>query len=165
MSACLVVPAKTPIINMKSSLLAALAILGPVSAPSPPRQPSSTKISTAATPALSAWHYYSGGSPNNTTNYTLASGGNPNGCWQETMTPTTTSDYYAGQVQLMSVTGNTDTNPNNYVLSFDAKGSQAGLIQLIIQTGPVIISAAPARSSMPALTTSSPPRTPGRRSA
>ena len=52
------------------------------------------------------------------------------------MTPTTTSDYYVGQVQLMSVTGNTDTNPANYVLAFDAKGSQAGTVQLIVQTWP-----------------------------
>jgi hypothetical protein len=80
--------------------------------------------------------HYSGGSPNNTTNLVLASGGNPNGCWQESMTPTTTGDSYVGQVQLMSVTGNTDTNPANYMLSFDAKGSQAGNIQLIIQTWP-----------------------------
>ena len=80
--------------------------------------------------------HYSGGNPKNATNVVLTSGGNPNGCWQETMTPTTTSDYYAGQVQLMSVSGNTDTNPANYVLSFDAKGSQAGTIQLIIQTWP-----------------------------
>ena len=80
--------------------------------------------------------HYSGGSPNNTTNLVLASGGNPNGCWQETMTPAAANDYYAGQVQLMTVTGNTDTNPGNYVLSFDAKGSQAGLIQLSIQTWP-----------------------------
>src|SRR5580658_157953 len=80
--------------------------------------------------------HYSGGSPINTTNHVLTSGGNPNGCWQESMTPTTSNDYYAGQVQLASVTGNTDSNPGNYVLSFDAKGSQAGLIQFIIQTWP-----------------------------
>jgi alpha-N-arabinofuranosidase len=78
--------------------------------------------------------HYSGGSPINTTNLTLTSGGNPNGCWQETMKPTATGDYYAGQVQLMSVTGNTDPNPGDYVFSFDAKGSQAGLIQLSIET-------------------------------
>ncbi len=78
--------------------------------------------------------HYSGGSPNNTTNYVLASGGNPNGCWQETMTPTTSGDSYAGQVQLSSVAGNTDPNPGDYVFSFDAKGSQAGLIQLSIET-------------------------------
>ena len=80
---------------------------------------------------------YSGGSP---TGYTatavLASGGNPNGCWQETMTATTGSDYYTGQVQLMTVSGNTDPNPSDYVLSFDAKGSQAANIQFIIQTWP-----------------------------
>jgi hypothetical protein len=80
--------------------------------------------------------HYSGGSPNNTTNLVLTTGGNPNGCWQETMTPTTSSDYYAGQVQLMTVAGNTDTNPGNYALSFDAKGNQAGTIQLSIQTWP-----------------------------
>ena len=80
--------------------------------------------------------HYSGGSPINTTNLTLTSGGNPNGCWQETMKPTTSSDSYVGQVQLMSVTGNNDTNPGDYVLSFDAKGNQAGIIQLIIQTWP-----------------------------
>lgn len=80
--------------------------------------------------------HYSGGSPVNTTNLVLTSGGNPSGCWQETMTATTSSDYYAGQVQLMTITGNTDTNPGNYVLSFDAKGSQAANIQFIIQTWP-----------------------------
>ena len=80
--------------------------------------------------------HYSGGSPQNVTNLVLASGGNPNGCWQETMTPTSSNDYYAGQVQLMTVTGNSDTNAGNYVLSFDAKGSQAGTIQLSIQTWP-----------------------------
>ena len=78
--------------------------------------------------------HYSGGSPNNATNFTLAVGGNPNGCWQETMTPTTTGDYYVGQVQLTTVTGNTDTNPANYVLSFDARGSQTNILQLIVQT-------------------------------
>lgn len=85
--------------------------------------------------ALSLSHY-SGGSPDNATNRVLASGGNPNGCWQELMTPTSGSDYYVGQVQLMTVTGNTDTNPGNYVLSFDAKGSQAGTVGLILQTWP-----------------------------
>jgi alpha-L-arabinofuranosidase len=80
--------------------------------------------------------HYSGGSPSNTTNLVLTSGGNLNGCWQETMTPTSGSDYYAGQVQLMTVTGNTDENPGDYVLSFDARGSQAGTIQFSIQTWP-----------------------------
>src|ERR1700729_1527973 len=42
---------------------------------------------------------YSGGSPTATTNYVTASGGNPNGAWRETMTPTTANDYYTGQVQ------------------------------------------------------------------
>jgi hypothetical protein len=79
---------------------------------------------------------YSGGSPTGCTNYVLASGGNPNGCWQVTMTATTSNDYCGGPVQLMTVSGNTDTNPSDYVLSFDAKGSQAGNIQLIIQTWP-----------------------------
>jgi hypothetical protein len=79
---------------------------------------------------------YSGGSPTGCTNYVIASGGNPNGCWQETMTATTWSDWYGGQVQLMTVFGNTDTNPANYVLSFDAYGSQAANIQLFIQTWP-----------------------------
>jgi len=77
---------------------------------------------------------YSGGSPTATGNAVQASGGNPNGCWRETMTATTGSDYYTGQVQLMTVSGNTDPNPSDYVLSFDAKGSQAANIQFIIQT-------------------------------
>jgi hypothetical protein len=79
---------------------------------------------------------YSGGSPTATANTVLASGGNPNGAWQETMTTTTWSDYYAGQLQLMTVSGNTDPNPSDYVLSFDAYGSQAGNIQFTIQTWP-----------------------------
>jgi len=78
--------------------------------------------------------HFSGGNPASTSNQTLTSGGNPNGCWQETMTPTTSGDYYAGQVQLSSVTPNADSNPNDYVLSFDAKGSQAGGIQFGIQS-------------------------------
>jgi hypothetical protein len=79
---------------------------------------------------------YSGGSPTATGNAVLASGGNPNGCWQETMKATTGSDYYTGQVQLMTVSGNTDPNPSDYVLSFDAKGNQAAKIQFIVQTWP-----------------------------
>lgn len=78
---------------------------------------------------------YSGG-VTNASNSVLASGGNPNGCWQATMTPTSSSGYYGGQLQLQTVSGNTDTNPNNYVLSFDAKGSQAANIQFGIQTWP-----------------------------
>ncbi len=54
---------------------------------------------------------YSGGSPTATGNAVQASGGNPNGCWRETMTATTGNDYYTGQVQLMTVSGNTDPNP------------------------------------------------------
>jgi hypothetical protein len=77
---------------------------------------------------------YSGGSPTATANTVLASGGNPNGAWQATMTTTTWSDNYAGQLQLMTVSGNTDPNPSDYVLSFDAKGSQAGPIQLGLQS-------------------------------
>ena len=136
MPARLVVPAKAPIINMKSSLLAALAILGLSLGPVTAQTTIFNENFDGGYTGSFGLGHYSGGSPNNATNYTLASGGNPNGCWQETMTPTTTGDYYAGQVQLMSVTGNTDTNPGNYVLSFDAKGSLAGLIQLIIQTWP-----------------------------
>jgi hypothetical protein len=66
----------------------------------------------------------------------IATGGNPNGAWQETMTAATWSDYYAGQLQLMTVSGNTDPNASDYVLSFDAMGSQAGNIQFTIQTWP-----------------------------
>ena len=77
---------------------------------------------------------YYGGSPTGTGNTVLTSGGNPNGCWQETMTATTGSDYYTGQVQLSTVSGNTDATPSDYVLSFDAKGSQAANIQFIIES-------------------------------
>jgi alpha-L-arabinofuranosidase len=79
---------------------------------------------------------YSGGSPAGTTNGVSTTGGNPNGCWNETMTPTSSSDYYAGQIQLMTVSGATDPNPSDYVLSFDAKGNVAGNIQLLIQNWP-----------------------------
>ena len=79
---------------------------------------------------------YSGGSPTATGNAVVATGGNPNGAWQETMTATTWSDYYTGQLQLMTISGNTDPNPSDYVLSFDAHGSQAATFQLIIQTWP-----------------------------
>ncbi|MGA9780141.1 MAG: hypothetical protein WBS33_17915 [Verrucomicrobiia bacterium] len=79
---------------------------------------------------------YSGGSPTGGTNTVLASGGNPNGCWRETMTATTWSDYYTGQLGLMTVSGITDPNPADYVLSFDAYGSQAATIQFIVQTWP-----------------------------
>ena len=77
---------------------------------------------------------YGGGSPTGTSTTVLTSGGNPNGCLQVTMTTTTGSDYYAGQAQLMTVSGNTDSNPADYTLSFDACGSQAASIQLSVQT-------------------------------
>jgi hypothetical protein len=77
---------------------------------------------------------YFGGAPTNYGNAVIPSGGNPNGAWQEIMTATTWSDYYAGQLQLMTVSGNTDPNPSDYVLSFDAYGSQAGNIQLGLQS-------------------------------
>jgi hypothetical protein len=79
---------------------------------------------------------YSGGSPTATNNAVITSGGNPNGAFRETMTTTTWSDSYAGMVQLMTVSGNTDPNPSDYVLSFDAYGSQAATLQLVIQTWP-----------------------------
>jgi alpha-L-arabinofuranosidase len=79
--------------------------------------------------------FWDGGSPTGT-NHVLASGGNPNGCWQETVTPTTASDYYAGAMGLMTVSGITDPNPADYALSFDARGSQAAVIQFVIQTWP-----------------------------
>jgi hypothetical protein len=77
---------------------------------------------------------YSGGAPTAIGNAVIGSGGNPNGAWQETMTTTTWSDYYAGQLQLMTVSGNTDPNAADYVFSFDAYGSQAGNIQLGLQS-------------------------------
>jgi hypothetical protein len=77
---------------------------------------------------------YMGGSPTAPANAVIVSGGNPNGAWQETMTTTTWGDYYAGQLQLMTVSGNTDPNAADYVLSFDAMGSQAGPIQLGLQS-------------------------------
>jgi alpha-L-arabinofuranosidase len=79
---------------------------------------------------------YGGGSPTGTSTTVLTSGGNPNGCLEVTMTTTTGSDYYAGQAQLGSVSGNTDSNPGDYTLSFDAYGSQAANIQFSIQTWP-----------------------------
>jgi len=77
---------------------------------------------------------YFGGAPSSYANSVIATGGNPNGAWTESMTTTTWSDYYAGQLQLMTVTGNTDPNPSDYVLSFDANGSQAAQIQLGLQS-------------------------------
>lgn len=77
---------------------------------------------------------YFGGAPTNYANAVMSSGGNPNGAWQSTMTTTTWSDYYAGQLQLMTVSGNTDPNASDYVLSFDAYGSRAANIQLGLQS-------------------------------
>jgi hypothetical protein len=77
---------------------------------------------------------YFGGAPTNYANSVVSSGGNPNGAWTEGMTTTTWGDYYAGQVQLMTVSGNTDPNPAHYVLSFDAYGSRAANIQLGLQS-------------------------------
>ena len=77
---------------------------------------------------------YFGGAPANYSNAVVSSGGNPNGAWLETMTTTTWGDYYAGQVQLMTVSGNTDPNASDYTLSFDAYGSQAANIQLGLQS-------------------------------
>jgi hypothetical protein len=77
---------------------------------------------------------YFGGGPTAYGNAVILSGGNPNGAWQETMTTTTWSDYYAGQLQLMTVSGNTDPVAANYVLSFDAYGSQAATIQVGLQS-------------------------------
>ena len=79
---------------------------------------------------------YQGGSPAATGNEVIAAGGDPNGAWQETMTATTWSDYYGGLVYLMTVAGNTDPTPSDYVLSFDAYGSQAVIFQFVIQTWP-----------------------------
>ena len=77
---------------------------------------------------------YFGGAPTGYANSVVPSGGNPNGAWTEGMTATTWSDYYAGQLQLMTVTGNTDPDPANYVLSFDAYGSRAANIQVGLQS-------------------------------
>lgn len=77
---------------------------------------------------------YSYENPTLATNYVETSGGNPGGCWLETMTPTNNSTYYTGQVQLDQVSGMADPNPQDYVLSFDAYGNRAGIIQFILQT-------------------------------
>jgi hypothetical protein len=77
---------------------------------------------------------YFGGAPTNYANMVVSSGGNPNGAWTAGMTTTTWSDYYAGQLQLMTVSGNADPNPSDYVLSFDARGSRASNIQFGLQS-------------------------------
>jgi hypothetical protein len=80
--------------------------------------------------------HYSGGNPAGATNRVLTSGGDPGGCFEVAMTATTGNDYYAGQVQLTTVSGIADTNASDYVFSFDAYGSQAANIQVLIQTWP-----------------------------
>ena len=90
---------------------------------------------------------YSGGNPTAASNAVQTSGGNPGGCWLETMTPTNNSTYYVGQVQFEQISGMVDSNPANYTLSFDANGNRAAAIQFIVQTwtgawtGPAINSA------------------------
>ena len=79
---------------------------------------------------------YSGGNPQGAAQAVQSTGGNPNGCWQETITPTNNSTYYVGQLQLKQISGIVDSNPANYVLSFDAYGNRAGVVQFIVQTWP-----------------------------
>jgi alpha-L-arabinofuranosidase len=79
---------------------------------------------------------YSGGSPAGASTTVLTSGGNPNGCLRVTMTATTGNDYYAGQAQLDTVSGGTDSNPADYTLAFDAYGSQAAGFNVLIQSWP-----------------------------
>jgi hypothetical protein len=79
---------------------------------------------------------YAGGNPTKASQSVQASGGHPNGCWLETMTPTDNSTYYVGQLQLMQVAGSVDPNPADYLLSFDADGNRAGVIQFFVQTWP-----------------------------
>src|SRR5580700_5217252 len=76
---------------------------------------------------------YGGGSPSSVSLTLPSSGGNPAGCMQISMTTTTSGDYYAGQAQFETISGNTDANPADYVLAFDAYGSQAAPIQFTIQ--------------------------------
>jgi hypothetical protein len=114
--------------------MAALAImLGGFVATAPAQIIFDQNFDGGYTGAFGTAQYY-GGAPTNYANAVIGSGGNPNGAWQETMSTTTWSDYYAGQLQLMTVSGNTDPNPADYVLSFDAMGSQAGNIQLGLQS-------------------------------
>jgi len=104
--------------------------------------------------------YVSGGSPANTATTVLGSGGNPNGCMRVTMTATTSSDTYTGQAQLQTVSGNTDPNPADYILSFDAKGNYAGNIVFILEMwrgqfygSPMIIGGASANAQLSAANT------------
>jgi alpha-L-arabinofuranosidase len=86
------------------------------------------------TGAFSTNAYVGGGSPVNYSVSLPTTGGNPNGCFEIKMTTTTSSDSWVGQAQLEEVSGNTDPNPSDYVLSFDANGSSAGNVQFIVQT-------------------------------
>src|SRR5258708_2317761 len=112
------------------------------------------------TGTFSVSSYVSGGSPANTATTVLASGGNPSHCLQVTMTANTSSDGYTGQAQLQTVSGNTDANPSDYVLSFDAKGNHAGNIVFILEmwqgqsySGPEIIGGASANEQLSAANT------------
>src|SRR5436190_5273516 len=112
------------------------------------------------TGTFSVSSYVSGGSPANTATAVQASGGNPNGCLRVTMKATTSSDGYTGQAQLQTVSGNTDANPADYVLSFDAKGNYAGNIFFILEmwqgqfySGSMIISGATADEQLGAANT------------
>ncbi|MEK7780290.1 MAG: PEP-CTERM sorting domain-containing protein [Verrucomicrobiota bacterium] len=60
--------------------------------------------------------------------------GNPNAALQISMTTAEWGTYYAGQLQEMTVSGNTDPTIANYTLSFDIKGSQAANVQMAIQS-------------------------------
>ncbi|HEY3914308.1 MAG TPA: hypothetical protein VGN61_07465, partial [Verrucomicrobiae bacterium] len=80
-----------------------------------------------------SYNSYGGGSPSFVTNLVLATSGNPGKCFEMEMTTTTSSDYYSGQVQMSTVTPNSDSNPADYVLSFDAYGNQAATVQCLIQ--------------------------------
>jgi len=119
---------------MKPYQLAAMAmVLGGFAAVAPAQIIFNENFDGGYSGAFGTAQYF-GGAPINYANMVVPSGGNPNGAWQETMTTTTWGDYYAGQVQLMTVSGNTDPNAADYVLSFDAMGSQAGPIQLGLQS-------------------------------
>jgi hypothetical protein len=85
------------------------------------------------TGTFSTSSYVSSGSPTNTSTSVLNSGGNPSHCMQVTMTANSSSDGYTGQAQLQTISGNTDANPADYVLSFDAKGNRAGNIVFILE--------------------------------
>jgi hypothetical protein len=81
--------------------------------------------------------YTFGGTVENPITFTkgVVSGvGNPNNAFQESMTPTDWGQGGAGQLQFGNVSGNTDPNPANYTLSFDAKGSRAAPFVFIVQS-------------------------------